>query len=67
MCLQSQHRDDILYLLSFNSKDRFRELYLQPLRNEGLLEYTIKNKPKSTDQRYITSEKGRRFLGGFEF
>jgi len=66
VCLHSQHRDDILSLLSFNSKDRFRELYLQPLRNEGLLEYTIKDKPKSTAQRYITTEKGRRFLGGFE-
>ncbi|MDR1120179.1 MAG: putative DNA binding domain-containing protein [Dysgonamonadaceae bacterium] len=66
ICLTSQHRDDILSILSFNSKDRFRELYLQPLRDEGFIKYTIKDKPKSVNQRYITTEKGRRFLGGFE-
>ena len=66
VCLTSLHRDDILSLLSFNSKDRFRELYLQPLREAGLLVYTIKSKPKSTAQRYITTEKGRQFLGGLE-
>jgi len=66
LCIASQHRDYILSILEFNSRDRFRELYLQPLRQEGLLEYTIKNKPNSPDQRYVTSEKGRRFLGGFD-
>jgi len=66
LCLSSQHRDDILSILEFNSRDRFRELYLLPLRQEDLLEYTIKDKPNSPDQRYITTEKGRRFLGGFD-
>ncbi|MDR1729401.1 MAG: putative DNA binding domain-containing protein [Prevotellaceae bacterium] len=66
LCLQPQQRDDILSILEFNSRDRFRELYLNPLRKEGFLEYTIKEKPNSPDQRYITTEQGRRFLGGFD-
>ena len=65
LCLAPQHRDTILAILEFNSRDRFREIYLQPLRQEGLLEQTIKDNPKSRDQRYITTEKGRRFIGGF--
>jgi hypothetical protein len=66
LCLVPQHRDTILTTLEFNSRDRFREIYLQPLRQEGLIEQTIKANPKSPDQRYITTEKGRRFLGGFD-
>ena len=30
------------------------------------MEYTIKDKPNSPSQRYITTEKGRRFLCGFD-
>ena len=65
LCLNSQNRDDILSTLAY-SRSKFQDLYLYPLRQEGLLEYTIKDKPNSPDQRYITTEKGRRFLGGFD-
>jgi hypothetical protein len=64
LCLESKHRDDLLSILDFNSADRFRELYLQPLRHVGFIDYTVKDKPKSTLQRYITTEKGKRFLTG---
>ncbi len=66
LCLSPIKIDDILSILEFNSRDRFRELYLSPLRNEGFIDYTIKEKPNSPEQQYITTEKGKRFLGGFE-
>ncbi len=66
LCLNPQKRDDIMEIIGFNSRDKLRELYLQPLRQEGFIEQTIKDKPNSRDQRYITTEKGRRFLGGFD-
>ena len=66
LCLEPQKRDDMMEILDFNSRDKFRELYLQPLRQEGFLEQTIKDKPNAPDQRYITTEQGRRFLGGFD-
>jgi len=65
LCLNSQNRDDILSTLAY-SRSKFQDLYLYTLRQEGLLEYTIKDKPNSPDQLYITTEKGRRFLGGFD-
>ena len=65
LCLYPQKRDDLLSILDY-SRSKFQELYLYPLRQEGFLEYTIKNKPNSPDQRYITTEQGRRFLGGFD-
>ena len=66
LCLSPQKIEDILSILEFNSRDRFRELYLTPLRNDGFIDYTIKEKPNSPEQQYIATEKGKRFLGGFE-
>ncbi|GHT62871.1 hypothetical protein AGMMS50239_17440 [Bacteroidia bacterium] len=65
-CLSAQTIDNIQFILNFNTRNKLRELYLNPVRDEELLEYTIKDKPNSPRQRYITTEKGRRFLGGFE-
>ena len=65
-CLTPQTIDEIQFKVQFGSRNKLRELYLNSLRNEGLIEYTIKDKPNSPNQRYITTEKGRRFLGGFE-
>jgi ATP-dependent DNA helicase RecG len=66
LCLSPQKLEDILAILEFNSRDRFRELYLNPVRNDGFLESTISDKPNSPRQRYITTEKGKHFLGGFD-
>jgi ATP-dependent DNA helicase RecG len=66
LCLIPQKRDDIMEILDFNSRDKLRELYFQPLRQENFIEQTVKSKPNSRVQRYVTTEKGRRFLGGFD-
>ncbi len=66
LCSTPQKIENLLSVLEFNSRDRFRELYLTPLRNDGFIEYTIKEKPNAPDQQYATTEKGKRFLGGFE-
>jgi len=65
-CLIPRNIEDIQELIGFNSRNKLREIYLNPLREAGLLEYTIKDKPKSSNQKYVTTERGRRFLGGFE-
>jgi predicted transcriptional regulator len=66
LCLNAQSIEEIQLAIDFNTRNKLRELYLNPLRKEGFLEYTIKDKPNSPDQRYITTEQGRRFLGGFD-
>jgi len=57
---------EMLILLSFGSRDKLREIYLKPLLKEGLVTLTIPDKPNSPEQRYVLTEKGRLFLGGFE-
>lgn len=66
LCLTPQNIEDLQNLIEFNSRNKLREMYINPLRESGLLEYTIKDKPNSSHQKYVTTEKGRRFLGGFE-
>ncbi len=66
MCVSPVKIDDLLTVLKFNSRDRFRELYLTPLRQSGIIEQTIRDKPNSPDQKYMLTEKGKMFLGGFE-
>ena len=66
ICVNPQKIEQIQLIIGFNTRNKLRELYLNPLRQESFLEYTIKDKPNSPGQRYITTEKGRRFLGGFD-
>jgi ATP-dependent DNA helicase RecG len=66
LCLSPQKIDNIQSIIDFNARNKLRELYLNPLRQEGLLEYTLKEKPNSPNQRYITTIKGKLFLGGFD-
>ena len=51
--------------IGYNNRQKFRELYLLPLIEDGLVAYTIPDKPTSEKQQYVMTEKGRRFLGGF--
>ena len=40
----------------------FRERYLKPALDEGLIEMTIPEKPNSRLQKYRLTDKGRRWL-----
>lgn len=52
--------------MQFSSKGSFRDDYIKPLRDHGLLNLTIPDKPNDPNQEYVISEKGKMFLGGFE-
>lgn len=49
----------------FESKETFREDYLNVLRKNGLIDQTISNK-HDPNQRYKITEKGKKLIGGFE-
>lgn len=65
ICLKPQNIEEIQNLIDFNSRNKLREMYINPLRDFNLLEYTIKDKPNSSNQKYVTTETGKKFLGGF--
>ena len=48
--------------LGLKHRSRFRENYIHPALDAGLIEYTIPDKPNSRLQKYRLTEKGRQFL-----
>jgi predicted HTH transcriptional regulator len=47
-------------------REHFRKEYLQPLLDDGLLEMTVPEKPRSSKQSYRLTETGRAVLGAWE-
>ena len=48
--------------LRLKGQANFRDRYLQPAIEAGLIEMTIPDKPRSSKQKYPLTEKGRQFL-----
>ncbi len=53
-------RDELQMALGLKDRKSFRELYLKPALEEGLVEMTIPDKPNSKNQKYRLTEKGQR-------
>lgn len=58
--------DDLVAFMEFNSKNSYRDDYIKPLKDNGLV--ALVNPDKHTDpaQKYIITEKGKMFLGEIE-
>jgi len=56
--------DDLTEILSFRHKTFFRENYLKPLEAKGIITKTNPEKPTDPNQKYVITEKGKRFLTG---
>jgi len=61
-CRTDQAVPDLLALVGRTNRTKFRTDLLIPLIEEGLVEMTIPDKPKSSKQRYRTTEKGQGVL-----
>lgn len=56
-------RRELQNALGLKHEDHFREAYLVPALNAGLVEMTIPDKPRSSKQRYRLTGKGRQLVG----
>ena len=56
-------RSEIQTKLSLRHEDYFREKYLIPTMEAGLVERTVPDKPRSSKQKYRITEAGRKLLG----
>lgn len=45
-----------------SDRNKFRHQVLNPLMEAGLIEMTLPDKPRSSQQRYRLTEKGRQFV-----
>lgn len=48
--------------LNQTNRTRFREKYINPLLKSGLLQYQMPEKPRSSKQKYVTTDKGKELL-----
>lgn len=58
--------EQLMNFMQYKNRKTFRDLYINPLLISDLVKRTIPEKPRDPNQRYVISEKGKYFLGGFE-
>lgn len=55
--------DNLAISLGYRSKERFRDDYVKPLKDNKLIKYTLE-KANDPNQQYVITRKGKLFLGG---
>jgi len=63
-CTEPRSFKDIMNQLGLKHRVYVLKEYIQPLVEEGLLALTIPDKPRSSRQKYLTTEQGRNSLEG---
>lgn len=58
--------DKLAEVLGYTSKERYRDDYVKPLKDNGLIAYTIPERPNDPNQAYLITQRGRDFLAGNE-
>ena len=61
-CISEKSLMEVITILHFSNRTKFRNKYIKPLISEGLLAMTVPNKPNSRLQKYYTTEKGKSLL-----
>ena len=61
-CMEESVIGKLMTLAERSDRTKFRNQVLNPLIKEGLIEMTIPDKPKSSNQKYRLTDKGRNYL-----
>jgi ATP-dependent DNA helicase RecG len=61
-CREPRLMSEILHSLDRTDRTKFRKRYIYPMIQDGLLELTLPNKPKSSNQRYLITETGKKLI-----
>ncbi len=56
--------EELAITLGYKSKERYRDDYVKPLKDNHMLDYTIPEKPNDPNQAYVITQRGKDFLGG---
>jgi len=61
-CLEERGISELMTLLGRANRTKFRDQVIRPMLDTGWVEMTIPEKPRSSKQKYRTTEKGRHIL-----
>ena len=59
-CMADSAISELMSILGRTNRTKFRDQVLAPLLSAGLVEMTIPDKPRSSQQKYRLTEKGRK-------
>ncbi len=62
-CMVPRSRNEMQKYTGLKNRTHFTREYLTPLLDNNLLEMTLPDMPTSKNQRYVITQKGRKFLG----
>jgi hypothetical protein len=62
VCEGELNREELQARTGLGDRKHFRTEYLRPAMEQGLIEMTIPEKPRSSNQKYRLTDKGRRWL-----
>lgn len=65
-CVTEKSIPDLMDVSGRTNRTKFRNAVLKPLMQDGLIEMTIPDRPKSRNQQYRITERGRALLAGRE-
>lgn len=56
--------EELAGILEYKSKERYRDDYVKPLKDNNLIAYTIPDKPNDPNQAYVITQRGKDLIGG---
>lgn len=64
LLLEPVSLEELATTLGYKSKERFRDDYVKPLKENHLIGYTIPDNPNDPNQAYVITQRGKDFIGG---
>jgi len=64
LTLEPVSLEELATILGYKSKDKYRDDYVKPLKDNHLISYTIPNNPHDPKQAYAITQRGKDFIGG---
>ena len=64
LTLEPANLEELAATLGYKSKERYRDDYVKPLKDNQLISYTIPNNPNDPNQAYVITQRGKDFIGG---
>lgn len=56
--------EELANILEYKSKERYRDDYVKPLKDNNLIAYTIPDTPNDPNQAYVVTQRGKDLIGG---
>lgn len=64
LSLEPVNIEELATTLGYKSKERYRDDYVKPLKDNHLISYTIPDNPNDPNQAYVITQRGKDFIGG---